>query len=101
MSGFECREIPSGVLFGVRLKPRARRERLEPAKDGLLQAAVHAPPVGGEANRSLVRLLARALGVPPSAISIVRGETGRVKSLLAAGLSAERLRRRLHELGLE
>jgi len=101
MSGLDCRETPSGVSFTVRLKPRARREGLEGVKGGMVQAAVHAPPVEGEANRALVKLAARSLGVPPSAVLIVRGEAGRVKTLRVAGMNAESLRRKIHDLGLE
>lgn len=101
MSGLDCRETLGGVSFAVRLKPRARREGLEGVKGGVLQAAVHAPPVEGEANRALIRLLARACDVPPSTVWIVRGEAGRVKSLMVRGMSPETLRRKIHELGLD
>jgi uncharacterized protein (TIGR00251 family) len=57
----------------------------------VLHARVAAPPVDGSANRSLVALLASALGVPKSAIQIVRGETGRDKTLRIAGVTADHL----------
>jgi uncharacterized protein YggU (UPF0235/DUF167 family) len=36
-------------------------------------------PEAGKANAAVLALLAKALGVPKSALSIVRGETGRDK----------------------
>jgi hypothetical protein len=101
MSGLECRDTPSGAFFTVHLKPRARREGLEGVEEGMLTAAVHAPPVEGEANRSLIRIVARALDVPASSVSLVRGEKGRRKSLVVSGMSAQALRRKIHDLGLE
>ena len=100
MSGLNLRETPSGVSFVIRLQPRARREGLEGVEAGILKAAVHAPPIDGEANRALVRLISRALDVPPSAVSILRGGKSRLKSLAVAGVSAEQARRRLDEHGL-
>ena len=40
---------------------------------------VTAPPDKGEANRAVIELVAAALGLPKSAVELVRGETGREK----------------------
>jgi uncharacterized protein len=42
-------------------------------------------PDKGKANAAVVALLARALGVPKSAVSVVSGETARLKTLDVAG----------------
>ena len=55
--------------------------------DGALRVRVAAPPVDGAANASLIRLLAAALGVPPSTIRIVAGESGRRKVVEVDGLA--------------
>jgi uncharacterized protein len=54
-----------------------------------------APPVDGEANAALARFLGRALDMPPSSITILRGASGREKLLLLAGLTAAAVRTRL------
>jgi len=54
-----------------------------------------AAPVEGVANAALTRLLGRALRVPASSISIVRGLAARDKLLRIQGLSAATLRARL------
>jgi uncharacterized protein YggU (UPF0235/DUF167 family) len=57
--------------------------------DGLLRCRVTAPPVDGEANAALCRLLAAELGVAPSAVRIVGGATGRRKRVAVAGVARE------------
>jgi uncharacterized protein len=54
-----------------------------------------APPVEGEANAALGRLLARTLHVAPSAIRILRGASGRDKLVSVAGVSVSGTRARL------
>jgi hypothetical protein len=61
----------------------------------VLKARVAAPPVEGEANAALVRLVAKALGLPRSAVRIASGETARVKVLEIDGLDEAEVRRRL------
>ncbi len=45
-----------------------------------------APPIEGEANAALIRLIAKALRVPKSAVAVVSGETARIKTLEIAGM---------------
>ena len=49
---------------------------------------VKAVPDRGRANAAVIALLAKALGVPKSAISVASGETGRLKTLAVTGNSA-------------
>ena len=48
---------------------------------GELRCRVAAPAVDGAANESLIRLVARELGVPPSAIELLAGAKARRKVL--------------------
>jgi uncharacterized protein len=78
----------------IRLTPRADREAL--VLDGdVVRARVAAPPVGGQANAALTKLLAKALGVPKSRLTIVRGETARDKVVRVVGLDASDAHSRL------
>jgi hypothetical protein len=86
--------------IAVRLTPRGGRNALEgfaedEAGRPLLKARVAAPPVEGEANAALVRLLAKALGLPRSAVRLASGETARVKVMEIDGLDEAEVRRRL------
>ncbi|MCD6726167.1 MAG: DUF167 domain-containing protein [Solirubrobacteraceae bacterium] len=81
----------------VRLTPRAGREEVLVRDDGVLAARVNAPPVEGRANAALERLLAKALGVAPSRVRVVRGARSREKTVRVEGLSADEARARLRE----
>jgi len=74
----------------VRLTPRADREAVvfEAGPPPLIRARVVAPPVGGQANAALIKLLAKRLRVPKSRLRVVRGETARDKVVRVDGLTA-------------
>lgn len=78
----------AGPLLWVRVQPRSSRERLEGLHGDLLKVALNAPPVEGAANAALLRLLSGVLGVPPSALEVVRGQTGREKAVEIRGVTA-------------
>lgn len=75
------------VLIAVRAHPRAAREKVVWA-DGVLHAWVAPPAEDGRANHALIRLIGRALGVPPSRVRLVRGARGRDKVVEVDGLDA-------------
>ena len=75
----------------VRVVPRARANALTRESDGSLRARLTAPPVEGAANRALIAVVARALGVKARAIAVVQGERHREKVLAVDGLSAAEL----------
>jgi uncharacterized protein YggU (UPF0235/DUF167 family) len=65
---------------------------------GVLRVRVTAPPVEGEANRAVSALVARALGVRPSAVTVARGTRGRDKLIRVEGLSRAEVEARLAEV---
>jgi uncharacterized protein (TIGR00251 family) len=71
----------------IHLTPRASRDQISGWKAGVLQVRVVAPPVDGQANAALEKLLARALRLPRSAIAVASGQASRDKTLIIAGLS--------------
>jgi uncharacterized protein (TIGR00251 family) len=84
------------VRLAVRLTPRGGRERIDGwARDdagrAYLKVRVAAPPVDGEANAALVRLIARTLKLAAGAVRIASGETARIKQLEIEGIDAAAL----------
>jgi uncharacterized protein (TIGR00251 family) len=82
----ELRESASGTTLRVRVQPRASKDDFAGVRQGALVVRLKAPPVDGAANEALARFLGRALGVPPSAVRIVRGTAGRDKLVAVAGV---------------
>jgi uncharacterized protein len=79
----------------VRLTPRAGREEIVAMGDGRFAGRVTAAPVDGRANDALCRLVARAAGVAPSRVRLVRGRRGRDKVVEVDGLEDAALRERI------
>lgn len=82
--------VAGGIVIMVRATPKAARDAIEGIErlaDGstVLKARVRAAPADGEANDALRRLIARTAAVPPSAVLLVRGGTGRLKSFRLNG----------------
>ena len=76
----------------ILVQPRASRVAVGGVHDGRLRVAVTAPPVDGEANAAVLEALAAAFGIGKRAVAIVRGETGRRKTVRLDGVNAARVR---------
>ena len=85
----------------IAVTPRAHREDVGPYRDGVLTVRVTRPPADGEANRALLRLVAKALRVPPGRVTIVGGLRARRKRLHVDGIRPDELDRRLAGLARE
>jgi uncharacterized protein (TIGR00251 family) len=80
------------------LTPRAGREAIDgwsrdDAGRRFLKVRAAAPPVDGQANAALLRLIARSLKVPPRAVSITSGEGARLKQLEIEGVDEAEVER--------
>lgn len=81
---------PDGVDLFVRLTPRSSSDAIDGTgsqADGSvhLAARVRAIPDKGAANAALERLLAHALGLSRSCVSVVGGSTSRLKTVRLLG----------------
>jgi uncharacterized protein (TIGR00251 family) len=68
-------------LIDIRVVPRARRNEVGGDRGGRLLVRTTAPPVDDQANEAVRRLLAEHFDVPLGAVEIVRGSTGRDKTI--------------------
>jgi uncharacterized protein len=79
-----------GVLVSLRLTPKGGRDAIDgiaTLADGqpVLKVRVAAVPSEGEANAALVRLIAKALRVPPRTVTLAAGASSRIKRLAISG----------------
>lgn len=63
----------------MRVTPGASREDVKIADDGPVQLRVSARPVDGAANEAVLRLLAAALARPRRDLTLLRGDSARIK----------------------
>ncbi len=84
----------------VRIQPGASQNKVAGYENSVLKLRIAAPPVEGKANRKMIEFIADLLDVPPSNITIKTGLTGKQKTLIIAGLTAERLAKKLEGLKL-
>ncbi len=89
--------IPGGVELSLHIQPRSGRTEIAGPHGDALKIRLAAPPVDGEANEELIRFLARTLGVPKSAVTLVSGATGRRKRVRVEGVG---IAQASHLLGL-
>lgn len=80
------------LSFEVRVVPRASRTEIVGTVGGAVKVRVASPPVDGAANRELISLFAKKLGVAKADIEIVSGQTSKTKRMTVYGGSASRLK---------
>lgn len=69
----------SGAEITVRVTPRASKNAVEEGEAGL-RVLVTTVPEDGKANKAVTKLLADALGVAKSRLTLIRGATARDKT---------------------
>jgi uncharacterized protein (TIGR00251 family) len=79
-----------GISIALRVTPRGGRDDIdgiETLADGrdVLKVRVRAIADGGEANRAVLELLAKALRVPKARLKILSGATSRLKQVAVDG----------------
>ena len=79
-----------GISIALRVTPRGGRDEvdgLETLANGrtVVKVRVRAIADGGEANRAVTELMAKALGVPRAKVRILSGTTSRLKQIAVDG----------------
>ena len=69
------------LTLHLRVQPRSARLTLAGVVDGRLRVRVTAPPADGAANDQVRKLIAKSFGTAPGRVEIMRGRTGRDKTV--------------------
>lgn len=88
---------PEGARLSIRVQPRSSQNKICGVNNGALKIKITAPPVEGEANQAVIKLLAQCLGVPRTNISIAKGETSKNKLVDIIGIDARWLENKINE----
>jgi uncharacterized protein len=88
---------PAAGVIVVTVKPGAKAPGIIFGADGSVVVRVRERAVEGKANEAVRAALARAVGVPKSAVSLVRGATARLKAFEVVGLTSAELVTRVRQ----
>lgn len=92
MKNLAIRKINDGVVFAVKVVPGSSRSRVAGLLGDALKVNITAAPEKGKANKELIQLLAKLMGCPKSAVSVVTGKTKAHKEIQIVGITPEQLR---------
>lgn len=73
----------------LRVTPRAGRDRILGVAESVPRVAVSAPAHDGKANEAVLRYLADCWRLPRTRLRLVKGRTGRNKTILVSGEPAQ------------
>ena len=90
-------ETEKGVIFVLRVVPRASRSEIAGIQDESLKIRITAPPVEGRANEACITLLSDFLQVPRSRIAILGGSKTKNKRVFVGGITRHHIEVRLRD----
>ena len=92
MSTAWCVQAADGSLvLTLHIQPGAKKSGIAGLHGEALKIRLAAPPVDGKANAELLGFLAKACGVPRSAVELLSGETSRAKRVRLFGADPARV----------
>lgn len=95
------RETEEGIVFPIRVQPRASRTEICGCYGGSVKIRVAAPPFEGRANEECVIFLSRLFDISKSDLKVVSGEKSRNKEILISGISLDDLKSILKKQAIE
>ncbi len=85
----EIKPCKAGIQFAAAIQPRASRNQILGIHNHCLKIKLTSPPVDGAANQACIKFLAKAFGISPSRIAIVKGETSKNKIIQFEGMDSK------------
>lgn len=87
-----------GVILPVRAQPGAGKSGIRGHHEGALKVSVTQVAEKGKANKALVEVLAKSLGLRKSQLELISGDTSQNKRFLVREETLEELKRRIEAL---
>ena len=91
-------ETDGGILLPVRAQPGAGQNAIRGEHNGMLKVSVTQVAEKGKANKAIVEVLAKGLGLKRSQIELISGELQPQKTFLIREVSREALESRIAAL---
>lgn len=89
----ELTQTSEGVILLVKAQPGARKNEVSGERNGRLIVKCTQAPEKGKANDAIIEILAKALGVRKSSISLLSGQTNSEKKFLIEDAGIEEIER--------
>ena len=94
-SELKVQDTDGGAVFKVKVVPGSSRTEMCGILDGMIKIKVTSPAEKGKANQALINFLAQLLNIKKNQVSIISGQTSRVKQIRVLSMSAETLLKKL------
>jgi uncharacterized protein (TIGR00251 family) len=88
----------TGLLLSLKVQPGAKENKIQEIRSGYLRLRVNAVADKRKANKAVIQLLAKWLGLAKSEVLIKSGETNRLKKVLLPEQIEAKLTEKLLEL---
>jgi hypothetical protein len=69
------------LILSLHVQPNAKKDEVTGLHDNRIRLRTSAPPVDGKANKHLLKYLAVEFGVSKTAVSLLSGDSSRIKRL--------------------
>jgi uncharacterized protein (TIGR00251 family) len=87
----KLREVDGGLVVSVKVQPNSSKDRVVGEYADKIKIAVTVAPEKGKANKAVIKLFAKWLGIKNSDIQVISGETSRDKELFIRNITEEDL----------
>ncbi len=89
----KTREMEDGIVVSVKVQPNSSKDWVVGEYADQIKIAVTVAPEKGKANKAVIKLFAKLLGIKNSDVQIISGETSRDKELFIRNITEEDLHR--------
>ena len=79
-----------GIIINLKIVPNAKHNKIDGILGERLKVRIQAPPADGKANKMLVKFLSGIFDLPRSHVTIVTGESGRLKRIAIRGINKDK-----------
>jgi uncharacterized protein (TIGR00251 family) len=91
----ELSSHPDGIILPVRAQPGASKNAVRGEQNGMLKVSVTQIAEKGKANKAIIKVLAKALGLRGSQVELIAGELQSQKRFLIRDITVEDLAERI------
>lgn len=79
----------NGLLINIHVQPKSAKNQIAGLHNHALKIRITAPPTDNKANKMGLKFLAKQLGLSPSRLELVTGQTSRSKQVFVAYTDTE------------